>query len=831
MGATATAAVAAVVCVATFQHIGTMPRGGETNLGGHAMAVQGTYALDETTLRLHSHLDATRSIRVLSSTAEFSADHDGAAAPDVASALEAVRSWRAKGPAADTKGDGDEEAHPRGLRYAESVSIELAPGTHFLSPGQPLTLTNEDSYTYLVAEDASQPTWLSGGAHLAADRWRFSANHSTPDRPAYTTSLNGLVDGTVDVLKSIRIGDDMLGPLRYPVPDASSTYGDGALSDNPGAAYTTGLLFVNETVYSEVNDYSYFFISINNEEDLPSWLTDPAWPGGWMSLLPDVVWLNYNAPVRPATSDEWLFYNLSSVGSETVLRVTCPSLAYHACHSSSTKALAGNAFWIWGAGASRSIDEATAERHWWVHEPLTNDLVVWPATMSGTGNASGSVETTLDSVVVPTMRRILQISGDLSVGSTPASDADFATDIRVDGIGFTDNHYVASGFQGSFDVWDTSEGIPHDAALRISGAADVAVTGCSFVNLAGAGVSIGNGSQLVSVVDSEFRWIGQSAVMVLGNSTNQPIDITVANNVINHVGVYLYSAAGIFASTTSHSNISSNEIRYSTRWGIAVRSEEATRSASRHNVIDRNKIQHTALSTSDMGAISVIAYEVPPDANTSITNNCVRDVIGLKASSDGSIVSPYNARGLYLDNYASGYYVSGNVFRDATTTGAFIHWGVNNTITNNVFFNNTNLGESGNGQFSYAHVETPVNSSAANVFSRNVIAYYNLSYAAASWTSAAVGCPSWGECSDKHAFEEFDSNLYYMYDADERAWGNLADATPVGTFAEWRKKMKYDKSSIYADPGFEAGGLCVSKDSPARTLLDFEPLEAVACEC
>ena len=79
-----------------------------------------------------------------------------------------------------------------------------------------------------------------------------------------------------------------------------------------------------------------------------------------------------------------------------------------------------------------------------------------------------------------------------------------------------------------------------------------------------------------------------------------------------------------------------------------------------------------------MGAISVIAYETPPDANTSITNNCVRDVIGLKASSEGTIVSPYNARGLYLDNYASGYYVNGNVFRDATTTGAFIHWGVNN---------------------------------------------------------------------------------------------------------------------------------------------------------
>ena len=755
----------------------------------------------------------------------------GTTAPDLPTALEAVRSWRAAGPSAPTTGSTDRTsaATAAGSRYAEPVSGSLAAGTHFLSPGQPLTLTNDDSYTSIIAEDSSSPTWISGGAHLTSDRWTFSANHSAPGRPAYVASLDGLVDSSVDVLKSVRVNDQMLGPLRYPVPDAASEgeYGNGALSDSAGAEYTTGLLFVNQTVYSETNEYSYFFISINDEEDLPAWLSDSAWSGGWVSLMPDANWLNYNAPVRPATSDEWAFYNLSSVGSDTILRVTCPSLVLKMCHSESTKVISGNALYIWGAGAASSIGEAPAERDWWVHEPLTNDLVVWPAT----DGVNSTVETTLDSVVVPTMRRILQISGVLSVESKPASDSDFASDITIEGIGFTDNHYVASGFQGAFDVWDTSEGIPHDAALRVSGATNVDIIGCSFANLAGAGVSIGNGSQYVAVLDSDFSWIGQSAIMILGNTTNQPTEITVANNVIDHVGVNLYAAAGVFASTTSHSNISRNEIRYSTRWGIAVRSEEATRSASRHNVIDRNKIQHTALATSDMGAISVIAFEVPPDANTSITNNCVRDAVGWATESDGSIKSPYNSRGLYLDNYASGYTVSGNVFRDAATTGAFIHWGVNNTITNNVFYNNSNLGESSNGQFSYAHTVSAMNISAANIFSRNVIAYFNLSYAAASWSSAAVGCPSWGECSDKHTFDEFDANLYYMEGADEEAWGNLADVTPVGAWSTWRDEMEYDLTSIYADPDFEDGSLCVKESSPARTQLDFEPLDEVACEC
>ena len=124
----------------------------------------------------------------------------------------------------------------------------------------------------------------------------------------------------------------------------------------------------------------------------------------------------------------------------------------------------------------------------------------------------------------------------------------------------------------------------------------------------------------------------------------------------------LYAAAGVYVSTGSYINVVGNMISYSPRWGIAIRSEETSYSLSSNNLVELNHVHHTGLATSDLGAISVIAWLGSPDVNSTIRHNCVRNVLGMNAI-DGVMVQGYDARGLYLDNEASGYLVEGNIFR------------------------------------------------------------------------------------------------------------------------------------------------------------------------
>ena len=108
----------------------------------------------------------------------------------------------------------------------------------------------------------------------------------------------------------MRVGSTLETQLRY--PSRSSNIAD----------YTTGYLFVNESFYDESNGYMEFWLTVNDENLLPDWIRDPAWPGAFISLLPDAVWLNYFAPVSLASDAEKQKLNVST--ATLLLKVKCP---------------------------------------------------------------------------------------------------------------------------------------------------------------------------------------------------------------------------------------------------------------------------------------------------------------------------------------------------------------------------------------------------------------------------------------------------------------------------------------------------------------------------
>lgn len=63
--------------------------------------------------------------------------------------------------------------------------------------------------------------------------------------------------------------------------------------------------------------------------------------------------------------------------------------------------------------------------------------------------------------------------------------------------------------------------------------------------------------------------------------------------------------------------------------------------------------------------------------------------MGTDTDDEGHLIRPFFSWGVYLDNWSSGYTVTGNVIVQAWAATVFIHGGHNNTIVNNVFANAT----------------------------------------------------------------------------------------------------------------------------------------------
>lgn len=167
--------------------------------------------------------------------------------------------------------------------------------------------------------------------------------------------------------------------------------------------------------------------------------------------------------------------------------------------------------------------------------------------------------------------------------------------------------------------------------------------------------------------------------------------------------------------------------------------------------------------------------------------------------------------------------------REATTTGVFIHGGGNNTIRNNVLFNISEGDDSdGNGAWSYSHYWGDwTNRSTHNNVTRNIIAYYNLTNSPAQ----AVGCPSWGLCTED-TFDRVDYNLYYRFETTESLWAAHPSLTPLGDWSAW-KEGGYDRNSDYSNPHFvdPHTNLCLQSDSPAYSLGWSDIPESICSVC
>lgn len=202
--------------------------------------------------------------------------------------------------------------------------------------------------------------------------------------------------------------------------------------------------------------------------------------------------------------------------------------------------------------------------------------------------------------------------------------------------------------------------------VRIAGGSGNRIAGCTFRQLGGEAVVFDGGTNN-TVVSSDLYDLSRGAVRLTGGdrATLTPGMNAVLNNHIHHFSTWLRTGQyGIFLDGVAN-RIAHNKIHDAPFEAIYLRGND--------HVIEYNEIHHVTQETGDAGALHT-GRDWTWRGNV-IRHNYFHDLVG---------PGLHGVMAVYLDDWASGFTVEGNVFVRAGRA-AFIGGGRDNTVENNIF--------------------------------------------------------------------------------------------------------------------------------------------------
>jgi len=441
--------------------------------------------------------------------------------------------------------------------------------------------------------------------------------------------------------------------------------------------------------------------------------------------------------------------------------------------------LIGNRFYI-----QNVFEELDAAGEWYLDRE-SGILYFWPPDDN---LAPGEV-------VVPTLGSIIQIKGDA------ANDA-YVRYLRLGG-------FALQVCQGD--------------AVSLHAAQHCTIAKCTITNTGEGGVGVYSFCSDNRVVGNDIAYTGASGVVVTGRdaraktvpeSLNLPwkgfgdrkeyvltTRNLVSNNHIHHFGVIWRGFEGGL-SLHGRANVAShNLIHDGPRCAITFGTGD-------DYLIEYNDMHHVNLETADSGGI--YGWGIHTQKGNIIRFNKVYDSIGYGMLSPGKWASPAFTWGIYLDAFASGFTVYGNIIVRNVLGGIMVQSGKQDIIANNILVEGSNL------QIWYGGFD--VAGMANNRFARNIVSYTNPDAGLvhfAKWLP-----PFWPEENIKQAVAESDYNLFFHPGHDLIVgmpqsvvahcivdWhqnvrlGDTSDIPPAESFAKWQE-LGYEAHSIIADPLF-----------------------------
>ncbi len=457
---------------------------------------------------------------------------------------------------------------------------------------------------------------------------------------------------------------------------------------------------------------------IMDNSDFPDW---DSWEGADLHIFPAWGWVNTIIPIKGADATKATLF----VDSPQEIRP-------------------GNRFYV--AGTRAALDSPGE----WYLDRENKQVLYWPP--------SGPMSDV--DVVAPVMDRLISFEG---------TDDSYVEHVHIEGLTFMDSTYTLGHTYS-----------PADGALRFTRARHCEITANTFTLLGGYGAHLTGQSHDIAITRNTLTKIGQGGVIMTGNKATQAYDNLIAANTMEDLGQIYKHVAGALITTGSGNRIAHNRIQRVPRYGVSLKSFSED-NYSHNNIVEYNAIIDTNLETNDTGAIETLGRD-RKDSGNIIRYNLIRNVVGLKCSPEGEIMSPHFTWGIYLDDYSSGTDVIGNMV-DGTVIGGFcIHGGKNNRIENNIFLNASEQ---------QLRLQPRDDFMAGNTFKHNIVGYQDPE--TTLWYS-------YDQTWRPDRLSECDHNLYWCYGDPALATGDRS-ITPEGTWAQWLE-TGHDRHSVWADPQF-----------------------------
>ena len=284
----------------------------------------------------------------------------------------------------------------------------------------------------------------------------------------------------------------------------------------------------------------------------------------------------------------------------------------------------------------------------WYFDRREKALYFWPVN-----------EASLRTVSVPVLKSIVIIKGKNILNKYNAAPAH----IRIEG-------FTMEECGGS--------------AIVVNGAKNIVIARCTIINAGGHGIDINDGFQ-DTVIGNDIYEVGEKGIFISGGdrTTLAPGENRIDNNYIHHVGVFSKTGSGIECRGVG--NIVTNNLIHTTpRVGIWIEGND--------HLIEYNHIHHVNQETQDSGAIYFGQVDWTKRGNV-VQFNYIHDSGGYGRTTSGTWQTPFDTYGIYLDDWASGAKVYGNIVTDTASGGIIIHSGRDNLVENNVIMEGGALGQ------------------------------------------------------------------------------------------------------------------------------------------
>jgi Periplasmic copper-binding protein (NosD) len=219
-------------------------------------------------------------------------------------------------------------------------------------------------------------------------------------------------------------------------------------------------------------------------------------------------------------------------------------------------------------------------------------------------------------------------------------------------------------------------------AITVKNGTNIVMDKLNVNSVGGKGVEIKNGRN-VQLKNSKIHHTGADGIDVSGGDRNtlQSSGHSIHNNQIHHISTVIFTYQPGIRLSGVGTKVTHNLLEQGAGTAILLEGND--------HLIEKNELHHFCLQASDCGAI-YSGRDWSWRGNV-IRNNYIHDIIGYGMTSvdvaKNQVVykSPEGARGVFLDDGASGFEVSGNIFENAGVTALLVGGGRDNKIYNNYF--------------------------------------------------------------------------------------------------------------------------------------------------